>query len=110
MPNAIEYECSNGRITITNIESISYGCFGKDKVNAWVKIQYSMDNQVRSAYFADGRFLGYGGVFGGTRRILQEIQINNPDVSVTRIDESHISTQIMLLCLLLLALIRLIFF
>ena len=59
------------QVTIADIHNISYGAQGADFVNDWVKVDYG-DNQ--TAYFKDGSWLGWGGLFGGTRKLLNVIQ------------------------------------
>ena len=58
-------------LRIANIKKISYGKQGRDFINNWVKIDYQ-DGLI--AFFADGSWLGWGGIFGGTKKILNGVQ------------------------------------
>jgi hypothetical protein len=40
----------------------------------WVRVDYSVGTESTSAFFSDGRLLGWRGIFGGTRRLLSAIQ------------------------------------
>ncbi len=63
------------QVSIKNIESISYGKQGRDFVNNWVKLIYATEEGERKvAYFADGKLLGWSGIFGGTKSIMNKIQ------------------------------------
>ena len=59
---------------ITNVRAVSYGKQGRDFVNNWVKVEYGDGSAPSSAYFADGSLLGWGGILGGTKRILDAIR------------------------------------
>lgn len=64
-----EYE-----VKIKDIKSISYGKQGRDFVNNWVKIEYRTDDgEIKTAFFADGGMMGWSGIFGGTKKILNKI-------------------------------------
>jgi hypothetical protein len=47
---------------------------GTDFVNNWVRIDYQGGAEEKTAYFADGGWLGYAGFFGGTRRIYDAVR------------------------------------
>jgi hypothetical protein len=57
-------------IPISDISRISMGKQGTDFINKWVKVEYGRG---KIAYFADGRFLGWRGIFGGTRALLDRL-------------------------------------
>ena len=62
-------------LTIGRVASISMGLQGADWVNQWVKLDYiSTTGDRHTAYFADGRFAGWGGLLGGTRRMFQMLK------------------------------------
>jgi len=69
--NFLEFKGKKEIVHITNIRQISFGIQGRDFVNYWVTVDY--DNGKR-AFFADGSLMGWGGIFGGTRRILQAVK------------------------------------
>jgi hypothetical protein len=52
---------------IMNIDKIFFGKQSGDFINNWIKFDFS-SNQV--AFFADGSWLGWGGILGGTSKIL----------------------------------------
>ena len=58
-------------VNIKNIRRISYGKQGRDFVNNWVKVEYQ---DGLTAFFADGSLLSWGGIFGGTKKILNGLQ------------------------------------
>jgi len=67
----LEVVCGDEIINISNIKHISIGKQGRDFVNDWVKIDYG---DKKTAYFADGSVLGWGGIIGGTNRIFEAIK------------------------------------
>jgi hypothetical protein len=67
----LEFRGEKGVVNISNIQSIAYGKQGKDMVNNWVKVDYGSGQQ---AFFADGSLLGWGGIFGGTQKLLKALQ------------------------------------
>ncbi len=58
-------------VRIANVSRISYCKQGRDFINNWVKIEY--DNG-KLAFFADGSWLGFGGMHGGTKKILDAVR------------------------------------
>jgi len=42
-------------------------------VNNWVRVDFGDPPQVLQAFFADGSWLGYGGIFGGTKKIYNAV-------------------------------------
>jgi hypothetical protein len=66
------------KLSIKHIQSISYGKQGRDFINNWVKIIYSTEEgEKKVAYFADGKLIGWSGIFGGTKSIMNKIQKAN---------------------------------
>jgi len=62
-------------IIINNLVSISYGKQGRDFINKWVKIEFINNNkEIETAFFADGNMLGWSGIFGGTKTLLNKIK------------------------------------
>jgi hypothetical protein len=61
-------------ITISNIKRVSYGKQGRDFVNNWVKIDYLDNGTPKKAFFASGAGLGWGGILGGTQKILNAVE------------------------------------
>lgn len=74
--DSLEFNGKKEKVQITNIGRISYGKQGRDFVNNWVKIEYQ---DGKTAFFADGSWLGWGGIFGGTKAILNAIQRKEGD-------------------------------
>ncbi len=70
----VEFTSSQQRIIIDRIRRVSYGKQGRDFVNNWVKIEYDQGGSSHKAFFADGGSLGWDGVFGGTKRILEAVK------------------------------------
>ncbi len=71
--NRIEFTGKN-RLVIDSILKLSYGKQGTDFVNNWVMIDYQDGAEEKMAFFADGGWLGWRGIFGGTRRIYDTVR------------------------------------
>lgn len=67
----IIFNGSDKNIVISNIQKITCGKQGRDFINNWVKIEY---DDGKEAFFADGGWLGWKGVFGGTKKIQRALQ------------------------------------
>ena len=76
--HSLEFQGKKGTVEITDVRRISYGKQGRDFVNNWVKIEYG---DSRTAFFADGGWLGWRGIFGGTKRILAAVRHLEPSAS-----------------------------
>jgi len=62
-------------VQINSILSISYGKQGRDFVNNWVQIEYQTENdEIKTAFFADGGMIGWSGIFGGTKKLMNKIE------------------------------------
>jgi len=68
--DSLEFKGKKETVQITDVQRISYGKQGRDFVNNWVKIEYQ---DGKTAFFADGSWLGWGGIVGGTRKILDAV-------------------------------------
>jgi hypothetical protein len=71
--NSIEFRGGKGTVVITKIQRVAFGKQGRDFINKWVKIEYGDNPNPSVAYFADGSSLGWGGIFGGTKKILEAV-------------------------------------
>ncbi len=81
--NLIEFKGKNETLSIYNVLRVSCGKQGRDFVNNWVKVEYGGSATPSVAYFADGSLHGWGGIFGGTKRILQAVkQVKREDVAI----------------------------
>lgn len=58
---------------IRNITSLAYGKQGRDFYNNWIRITYGGNESTECVYIADGRFLGWSGVFGGTKKMYKAL-------------------------------------
>jgi hypothetical protein len=74
--NRIEFIGKN-RLVIDRILKLSYGKQGTDFVNNWVRIDYQDGTEEKTAFFADGGWLGWRGIFGGTRRIYNAVRASS---------------------------------
>jgi hypothetical protein len=72
--DSLEFQGSKERVVISGIRHVSIGKQGRDFVSDWVKVEYGDPASPSTAFFADGSWLGWGGVFGGTRRLLAAVQ------------------------------------
>ena len=68
---SLEFQGRKEQVRITGVKRVSYGKQGRDFVNNWVKIDYGDGKQ---AFFADGSWLGWGGILGGTKKILNAVR------------------------------------
>ena len=72
---SMEYDGKSTKIIFSNVKSVSLCKQGSDFVNKWVKIEYINEEDERvNAYFADGRFWGWSGIFGGTKTMFMVIE------------------------------------
>ncbi len=69
----IGFQGRGRKLAISHVRSVSIGRQGRDFLNDWVKVEYGSGSAPDIAFFADGRWLGWSGVLGGTRRILDAI-------------------------------------
>jgi hypothetical protein len=72
--DALEFQGSKEKVTISGIRRISIGKQGRDFISDWIKVEYGDPASPSMAFFADGSCLGWGGVLGGTRHILAVVQ------------------------------------
>jgi len=72
--NSVEFQGKKENVVITGIKRVSYGKQGRDFINNWVRIEYAQAGSTSTAFFADGSLLGWGGVLGGTKKILAALQ------------------------------------
>jgi hypothetical protein len=73
----LRFQGKKETIEITGIEKISAKRAGRDIVNKWIVIEYSGS---RVAMFVDGGYLGWRGILGGNKRLLEAILNANPSV------------------------------
>lgn len=69
--DSLEFVGKKGTVRVNAVHRITYGKQGRDFVNNWVKLEYG-DGQ--TAFFADGSYFGWGGLFGGTRALWRAVQ------------------------------------
>jgi hypothetical protein len=69
--DSMEFKGKNETILIRSVQRVSYGKQGRDFVNNWVRVEYGAGVTPSVAFFADGSWRGWGGIFGGTKRILE---------------------------------------
>lgn len=72
--DSLEFQGKKEKVVITRVRRITFGKQGRDFVNNWVKIEYGDGPVLSTAFFADGSWMGWGGIFGGTKRILATMQ------------------------------------
>jgi len=70
----LEFKGDQQTIVIDRIRRVSYGKQGRDFINNWVKVEYEEAGSCHRAFFADGGSLGWDGILGGTKRILEAIK------------------------------------
>lgn len=70
--DAIRFEGKTTNLVLRDVEAVEYGVHGT-MTNPSVHVRYREDGEPRSAWFTDGRWGGYAGMFGGTRRLAQAL-------------------------------------
>jgi hypothetical protein len=75
--DALRFEGKKINIPIRNIEAVEYGVYGT-MTNPSVQVRYREGDEVRQAWFTDGRLGGYSGMFGGTRELAQAMRHLGP--------------------------------
>ena len=71
----LQYNGGKGTLYIQGISRVTIGKQGRDFVNDWVRVEYG---QGQTAFFADGSWLGWGGMLGGTRKIADAVMRLSP--------------------------------
>jgi hypothetical protein len=71
---SIEFQGRGQTLVIEKVRRVSYGKQGRDFVNNWVKVEYGDGPTASTAFFADGSMMGWRGIFGGTKRILDAVK------------------------------------
>ena len=72
--DSLEFQGRKGTLVITHIRRVSCGKQGRDFINDWVKVEYGDGPSPSIAFFADGAGMGWSGVLGGTRKILEAVE------------------------------------
>jgi hypothetical protein len=62
-------------VIVADVKQVKYGRQGWGYSYRWVIIDYGPGS---TAYFFDGSWLGFGGVFGGTKRIFRAVSHLEP--------------------------------
>lgn len=79
--NTLEFRGRRCGVSITNIRRVSYGMYGRDFINHWVKVDYGDGAKPAVALFADGDAVGWSGVLGGTKRIFDVVKVLDPNAT-----------------------------
>ena len=72
--DSLEFYGRSGRLVISGARGITLTKQGRDFINDWVRIEYDGGATTATAFFADGSWLGWGGILGGTRRIYEAVR------------------------------------
>ncbi len=75
--HGLSFESSKETLKIPRerLQQREFGKSGSDFVNNWVKVAYVDEaGNAREIYLNDGRFLGWGGVMGGAKKIDAAVQ------------------------------------
>jgi hypothetical protein len=72
--SSVEFYGSKAKLVISKLRAVTMGKQGRDFVNDWVKVEYDSGMLFSTAFFADGGWLGWRGMFGGTRKIFEAIR------------------------------------
>lgn len=71
------YGKAAGVVRVAGVRGIWVVKQGRDFINDWVRIDYgeaAAATPATTAFFADGSWLGWGGILGGTRRIYEAVR------------------------------------
>lgn len=68
--NHLEFISASKVIMVENIHNVTYGRFGPDMVNNWVKVEYSDNGKLEGALFMKSDLLS---MFGGTKKLYEAI-------------------------------------
>jgi len=79
---SVQFIGSHGRVDISNIRRVSIGQQGRDIINDWVKVEYGQNDL---AYFADGSYVGWGGLLGGTVKLYAALYHFNKNVATAAV-------------------------
>lgn len=71
-PGALRFDGPTTKLVMQGIEAVEYGVHGS-MTNPSVHVRYRENGEPRSAWFTDGGMGGFAGMFGGTRRLAQEL-------------------------------------
>ena len=72
-PTSNQFSIGNEALVITDILRVTLGKQGSDFINDWVKVEYGQSACPSVAFFADGSFFGWAGIFGGTQKIFEAV-------------------------------------
>ena len=72
--DALEFHGKAGRVVVAGVRGVALVKQGRDFINDWVRIEYGEAGRPATAFFADGSWLGWGGILGGTRRIFEAVR------------------------------------
>lgn len=75
--DALRFEGRKTKLEIRNVEAVEYGVFGT-MTNPSIQVRYRDGDEMRHAWFTDGRLGGYSGMFGGTRQLAQALSHLGP--------------------------------
>lgn len=70
--NGIRFTSADYRLAIASadLEVVGFGRAGNDWVNSWVHVNFTDESgQSGEAYLSDGSLAGWGGIFGGAKRL-----------------------------------------
>lgn len=107
---SIEYVGRKNNFKIENIQALHFGLQGSDPVNPYVKVTFQYDGLTKTVYFADGKFLGYAGVLGGTYRIFKRLITLVPNGRRITYSHSYIVMHLFLLIVLAVLLLKILYF
>jgi hypothetical protein len=72
--NRLEYHGDKtGVLVIQNVRAVSETTSLKNTWT-WVKVEYGRKKDLQTAYFADGRYMGYASIFGGNKSLIEAIR------------------------------------
>lgn len=74
---ALRFEGRKTQVALRDIQAVEYGVFGT-MTNPSIQVRYRDGDEVRHAWFTDGRLGGYSGMFGGTRQLAQALSHLGP--------------------------------
>ncbi|HLL77765.1 MAG TPA: hypothetical protein VK421_21080 [Pyrinomonadaceae bacterium] len=72
--DSLEFYGRSARVIVRDARGVALVKQGRDFINDWVRVEYGDPANPSTAFFADGSWLGWGGILGGTRRIFEAVR------------------------------------
>ncbi len=75
----LEFAGRKASFEVPVIRAVRYGRMGMDLLSNWVIVEFERGGDISEAHFSDGRWLGWRGIFGGTKRLYRALTEGSSD-------------------------------